>query len=597
MEDVCGWRPPAGLHVEPAKSSASPLQHSPRSPLRSSRSVTNLGLPVVHDRPPLPTTTTIYKTELLLPSPPPYEIRRVRSSSALPSANVSSGTAAATTAAEQNAPSKFKAAVENMQFAAGGLIGKAVESNKHYSVIRHSGGLVWYRGPDTSVSMTILSDAPLPSNRTVWLQQKGHSGNVGMAFKAMVSSRGSWIDVTPAQEAQVKHVKGIDERGMQRDMDRFAAKASGRAKRHVPRETHLVRVPAAASDGYYRLVVCGGQDAAKVLCECAVFRVASLSENAAVVRGASLSTLPLEMTIKVATVVGTQVVKKYTGVAGAVVQNRAGSFMAKRSGKRVAVMAAKGYHGLGRAGIQDAMQDSWKRQRAAASVEFTSELVVTLIGSDEGPEKPFPVRFQGTITRGTGSSAQDLGFPTANLADVPDRIKTSLSGVFAAWTKVLPSKKNTPDGPSPAWHPAVVSIAPPRGAAPSIASPSGVRVHILYNFGTTFFTSKLDVLLMGWMHPAAPPTTPDAEVISQHEQDITTTLASLERQPWSADEAVSRMKTAKSERSLSDRLDEATGLVYQTVDRIPWHCAAVRSESGTLKDHSYGIGGMWIRRD
>lgn len=610
MEDVRGWttatRPQtsraAAMHIQPLPQyspSPSPLpsqQLYARPALRSSRSAANLRSPTQFDHPPLPPLPPrpAYSPEDFLPPPPPYEVRRVRSSSAL---SVGAGS---TTTEQQNAPSKLKAAFEEAQFRASGLIGKAVESNKHFSVIRHSRGLVWYKGPGTCISITILSDAPLPPNRTVWLQQKGHSGNMGMALKAMVNSRGSWIDVTPAQEAQVDHVPEKEERGIQRDVERFVAKASGRTKKHVPRETHVVRIPAAASDGYYRLVVCGGDDAKKVLCECTVFRIASLSTDAAVVRGASLTTMPLEMGIKVATTFGTQVVKKYTGVAGAVVQSQTGKIVAKQSVKKATTVAMKGYHGFGGPGIQGAVQDSWRRQRAAGPVlvaGYTQELICEIIGSDEGPEKPFPIKFEGRISRGSGRSRADLGFPTANLADVPDYIKAQLSGVFAAWAMILPGR-NIPDGLSPDWHPAVVTIAPPRGVQPTVVMLNSVSVHILQDFNDIpFFECKLKVLLMGWLHPPAQLTAPAAELMAQHQLDINTTMASLERENWLPQETITRMKTLKSERSFSDRLDDMTGSVAQRVDRIPLHLAGVRSESGNLRDQSYGIGGMWIRRD
>jgi hypothetical protein len=426
---------------------------------------------------------------------------------------------------------------------------------------------------------------------------------MGMALKAVLSTRDSWIDVTPAQEALVAHVSENEERSMQRDIDRFMSKASGRAKTHAARETHIVRIPAAASDGYYRLVICGGDEAKnakKVLCECTVFRIASLSTDAAVVRGASLSTMPLELGIKVASTVGSQIVKKYTGVAGAVVQHKAGKFVAKHSVNKAATVALKGYHGVGGSGIQDAVHDSWTRQRAAGPAfvgHYTTGMAVSVIGSDQGPEKPFPLKFEGKISRGSGYSASQLGYPTANLTDVPDQVRTQLLGVFAAWTRILPGKKNIPDGLSPDWHPAIVTIAPPRGAAPSVVVANCVSVHILHDFdNTTFYESRLKVLLMGWLHPAAPLSASAAEVVGQHGLDMDTTLASLGRENWLPDEVISRMKTLKSERSLSDRLDQMTGMVVQGVDRIPLHWAAVRSESGTLRDQSYGVGGIWIRR-
>lgn len=423
-----------------------------------------------------------------------------------------------------------------------------------------------------------------------------------MALKAMVNSGDGLVDVTPAQEAQVQQIPATKERNIQRDIDNFIAKAS-KGKKHIPRETHMVRIPASATDGYYRLVVRGGKDdkSKNILCECTVFRIASSSADPAVVRGASLKTLPLEMGISIGTTIARQVAKKYTGVAGAVVTNRAGKIVAKQSVKKATTVALKGYHGVGGPGLQDAVQESWRRQRAAGPVlvgEYTTEEVVTVIGADDGPVSPFPKQFKGRIVRGAGRSATELGFPTASLADVPGDVKVNLPGVFAAWVMILPGKKNVPDGLSPDWHPAIVTIAPRRGAAPTVAMENEVSVHILHDFGNVyFFESRLNVLLMGWLHAPMALTASATDVLYQHEMDINTTMASLDRENWQPEGTIERMRTLKSGRSFSERLDSATSKVIQRVDTIPLHLVGMRSESETLRDQSYGIGGLWIKRD
>ncbi|KAG8415713.1 hypothetical protein J3458_009536 [Metarhizium acridum] len=601
MEDARGWKagPPRPRRQQTSRTAAGGFhlvetETSP-SPLRPSRSLADLRSPTT-DEPPMPPLPPRFRDPELPPSPPPppYEVRRAQSSSAL------SLDASRTDAAEPDAPPPKKTTLgQKMHFAMTGLINNPVESNSHYSVIRHSWLPVMYNGPDTSVSITILSDAPLPANRTLWLRQKGFLGNVGMALQAMTSSRSDWVEVTPAQEAQVKHVPDQKESIMQRDFERFARKARDKHKRQVPRETHIVRIPAAATDGYYNLVVCGGSKAAaKVLCKCPVFRVASMSQDAAVVRGASLSTLPLEIGLKVASAVGTLVAKKYIGVAGVVAERSAGKYMAKQSVKKAATVAVESYQGLGGPGIQDVVRDSWRRQRAAATAGYTAELAAAvMMGSDDGPEKPFPFKFEGAVERGTGTSSAELGFPTANFSGVPDAVKTPLSGVFAAWVRLLPRGGNTADGLSPDWHPAVVTIAPPRGAAPAVTPRNGVCVHILHDFNdVTFFGRKLAVLLMGWLHPAAPPTAYSTDVVAQHAVDMGTAMASLDRENWSPEKTMARIKVLRSERSLSDRLDGVTGKVVRGVNRIPLHRVAVRSESEAMRDQYYGVGGIWIRR-
>lgn len=580
------------------------VPHPP--PLRPSRSATQLR-PNTQERPRPPRFNTsatdrqawpvdCVVDELPRPDAPfapgstRGELRRVQSSSAL---SVGGASAASST---PRAPSKWKTALGEAQYVAGGLVSRPAESTRHYSIIRHSHALVWYRGPSTAVSVTVLSDGPLPATRTVWLQEKGFSGGVGMAVKALMGSTGGWLDVTPARQARPEHLPEVDERGIQRDLKRFAKKASGRVKGHVPRETHVVRIPATATDGYFRLVLCAGEDGKRVLCGSPVFRIASTSTDAAVVRGASLSTMPLEVGVKVASTIGQQVAKKYTGIAGAVVQNRAAKVVKNAAVRRAGQAVHQGCRNVG---LADAVNESWRKNKPGRYDQLVEgrllEPSVTVIGSDAGPEAPFPLKFEGRVARASGMSTAELGFPTANLRDVPETIKMRLGGVFAAWAMVLPAKGL--EDVSHDWHEAVVTIAPPRGAPPSVAMHNGVAVHVAYDFdGAAFFDARLKVLLMGYLHPSAPSAHDPEELAGEHAQDVMTTLASLGRDGWMPRETVAKMKTLKSERSFSDRLDGATGMVQQHVDRIPLHWAGVRSESGALRDQAYGNGGLWISR-
>src|SRR6202034_649228 len=80
---------------------------------------------------------------------------------------------------------------------AGGLIRHPSQSTKHFSILRHSHGLVFYQGPRTSIAISIFADAPLPTDRTIWLQGKGWTGHAGMRARALAGWNGKWIDVTP----------------------------------------------------------------------------------------------------------------------------------------------------------------------------------------------------------------------------------------------------------------------------------------------------------------------------------------------------------------------------------------------------------------
>lgn len=595
--------------------------------LRYARSATNLR--AAHDR---PATAVVDPRGRLpvdfvvdtLPTPPRSlspapsstgELRRAKSSSALSASldprppSPSSHTASSNPSKpEASAASKWKHALGEAQYFAGGLVSRPAESTRHYTIVRHSHALVWYRGPSTSVSITILSDVDLPPTRTLWLQQKGYSGNVGMSLKALVGTTGAWLDVTPATRAPSPEEVGpgvLDERAIQRDLKRFAKKASGRQRAHVPRETHVVRIPAAATDGYFRLVLCaGGSEGSKgrkVLCGCPVFRVASTSTDISVVRGAGIRTMPLEVGIKVGTTVAQQFAKKYTAPAALVAQNRATRVATKAlTNPRVKQAATYGKQAatVGKnivqtSGLDQAVRGSWRKGQVDRYGQVAFDNTVRIIGSDEGPEAPFPVSLEGKTARATGRSTVELGIPTANLSGVRDEIKMRWKGVYAAWANVVPGKKSPvgdEGGLSHDWHEAIVTVGPLRYGPPEVVVKNRVTVHFLYDFdNVTFFDMKVRVVLMGYLHPPPEPCADPDDLFEQYVVDSMSVTESLARAAWS-------VSSCLGSKSFSERLDGVTGAVQGKVDKMPLHWAGVRSESAAMRDRVYGNGGIWIQR-
>ncbi|CEF83343.1 hypothetical protein FGSG_06495 [Fusarium graminearum PH-1] len=578
----------------------------PQRPLRPVRSATNLTsahapqqsgfldprgthqVDFVVDDLPTPTSPSPGLSPTLSNDLPAHEIRRVKSSSAL--------SAALSTQEEQpKDSSKWKSALGEAQYFAGGLISHPAESNKHFSIIRHSHALVWYRGPATSVPITILADEPLPPTRTIWMQQKGYSGSVGMSLKALMGTTGTWLNVTPATRASVEHLPEADERGIQRDFKRFVKKASGKLKNHVPRETHIVRIPAAATDGYFRLVVCAGEDNKKILCGSPVFRIASTSTDVSTVRGSSLSTMPLEMGIKVATTIGSQVAKKYTGVAGAVVEQGAKRFPPTNA--TIKKVAHTAYH---KTGLGAAVSETWKNGKAGRYDPLVAgsglDAPLQIIGTDDGPEAPFPYKFAGKVVRGTGISTREYGIPTANLSEVGDDVKMRMGGVFAAWARVTPTNNTPTEDFDDDWHEAIVTIAPLRNAPPGVVQRNKVCVHILHDFeDTLFFEMRMKVMLMGYLHAASTTLSSD-DIVEEHSRDVMTTMASLGREAWGPEVNLSATRAAKSDRGFKERLGDVAGVVQGGLDRVPSHWVGVRSEGMEMRDQVYGNGGLWVVR-
>ncbi|KFA48260.1 hypothetical protein S40293_07372 [Stachybotrys chartarum IBT 40293] len=499
--------------------------------------------------------------------------------------------------------SKMKNALNEAQYLATGVVKHARESTKHYTIIRHCHGLIWYKGPTTSVPISILSDAPLPEDRTLWLQAKGFTGKMGMSIKALVGTKG--IDVTPALKATVDDIPPTEERMMKRDLKRFKKKATGVNVWHTPRESHIVRIPAAAKDGYFRIVLCSN-NGRKILCGSPIFRIASTSTDAAVVRGASLKSMPLELGVKAATTVGQRVARTYAGVAGAVVESRAKKVVPVAAIRRAGSTAFTGYQMTG-------FDEQWKKSQEgrydpmAMGVEGGIETELSIIGSDAGPEEPFPLVFDGKVMKGSGRPSSNLGYPMAELQGVPDAITMRLSGVFAAWARIAKEED---------WQETLVTIAPPRHAPPGVIMRNGVTVHLITDFddldsepptpstpsapslSSIFSDAKLKILLMGYLHPAMPggaATPPDA-YLAEHARDVLTTVASLGRAPWSAEEALARIAARRSDMTAVDKLGEATGKVAEQVEKIPIHYVGVRSEAQELRDQVYGKGGIWIAR-
>ncbi|OAA55541.1 and nb-arc domain containing protein [Niveomyces insectorum RCEF 264] len=545
---------------------------------------------------------------------------------------------------EKKEPSFWKTALEETKFLAGGLLQKPFESTKHYTVMRHSPGLIMYRGPNTSIVVTVFStpDHPLPADRTVWLQRRGFSGDTGLKLKTLVGASGSWLDVTPERRAAASDLPANDERAYQRDIAKLLKKAKQGEKslaKRQPRETLVVRIPAAAADGYFRLVVCsGGVTAAsatattatatatatattkrKVLCGSPVFRIASTSSDASIFRGASLRTLPMEMGVAAASMLTNNYV---TNAAAPIVDA-----VQKYQPNTVQTLAAETVYdqsrlsskvsGLGEnydksremvyqaydPSVLAASQKSSSKGVDRADNDDDDEAPPDVIGPDSGPVEPFPIKFSGRVVRGTGRSSAEMGVPTANLADVPDEMRLRLRGVYFGWATVVPRKGAAAGEDSRIhldWIEAVVTIGPSPWAvaSASVVLRNEVAVHLLYDFGgASLLDAKLKMLLMGYLRPAAAAaTTAAAAATAASNDDARVVVTSLSRPNWCPRPTLQRIETEKSGRSLSDKYVDTRGKLQRHVDKIPLHLAGVRTSGAELRDHLYGNGGFWIPR-
>ncbi|EFX00375.1 and nb-arc domain containing protein [Grosmannia clavigera kw1407] len=516
-------------------------------------------------------------------------------------------------------PSFWKTALDETRFFAGGLVQKPFESTKHYTIMRHSSWLILYRGPATSVAVTVFSTAKhaLPADRTVWLQQRGFSGDAGLRLKTLVGASGSWLDVTPEREATASELPAVDERGYERDISRLLKRAEKHgekalAKRQV-RETLVVRIPAAAQDGYFRLVVCsGGPTTAvggavtkrKVLCGCPVFRVASTSTDASIFRGASLRTLPLEAGVKLVSVIGSNAVAAWTEPVVTVVQDKVQKY---QPGTASTLAATEAYDQSGmqqrleRAGemyseSRETAYSVWGADKAKEGEKGDEDEMPDMVGADAGPEKPFPQSIQGRVVRGTGRSSGELGVPTANLDGVSDDVRLRMRGLYFGWATVrLGDKAGDEDQRvSHDWIEALVVVGPsPWAPAAAVVPRSEVAVHVLYDFGgASLLGRRLDVVVMGFLRGLS---SGDGGAAAALGHDARVAVTSLSRPRWGQQAALAQMQSEKA-RGLTDRMAESRGRFQKQVDRIPAHWVGVRTAGGEMRDQLYGNGGFFVKR-
>lgn len=332
---------------------------------------------------------------------------------------------------------------------AGGLITHPVESTKNFSILRHSHGLVFYQGAETTLAISIFAEQPLPPERTLWLQSKGWSGKTGMRARAFMGRNGNWINVTPALNVASEQLKASDERAWQRDIAHFRKKPKNSRQRfHVLRETAIVRIPEEAEDGYFQFVLCLG-DREKVLCPSPVFRILSSSTSPGSIRGASLTTLPLELGVMAFETYARNTAGRAVGPVAAVVQKRVQKFLPSW----ITQPAASAALGVMKPSDGTATPD-------AAQVIEPGGLAWAVSNGDpvidEGPQAPYPLRFLAN-SEPARVGTEHFNMPGMALSGVPTNITQLLSGYYLGWARytsqLLKSSKTEED----TWFPAVIS--------------------------------------------------------------------------------------------------------------------------------------------
>jgi hypothetical protein len=510
---------------------------------------------------------------------------------------------------------------------AGGLLSHPSESTKHFSILRHSNGLVFYRGSSTSLPISIFSDAPLPTDQKIFLQSKGWSGNTGMAAKAFLGRNGYWIDVTPSIQATASQLDPVNEKAWQRDITHFLKKAENHVRKtHILRQTCLVRIPIEAGDGYFRIVLCTGQKK-KVLCPSPVFRVLSTSFNPSSMKGSSLSTLPLEIGAMVLTtaakVTAMNMVAPVKLVAMAPVQRFIPGSLAKHVGKVV-------YGATGAGKRVDATVDD-----ANARYEQLHDTLFTELGGaeatpDSGPVSPYPLEFLAAVDAGNGGTVDGLDVPSMNLVVADENIAHRLHGFYFGWAKIVPkikkSRKPDPNEIPTSWYQVVISA--------TITKPSEqVRLHFSHKHqrvititliedteGASFVGTNVEVKIMGFIRACTSPddssntstsgVNPDQKPPMHRAQamtvisDMAMAQASLDRPAWGPERVLEKVQNGDSEggkkgtlENVKTRYAHTRMTVSRQVDRVPFYKAGLRVGADRIRDKDVGNGGIFVVRD
>ncbi|MBW0495009.1 hypothetical protein O181_034724 [Austropuccinia psidii MF-1] len=150
-----------------------------------------------------------------------------------------------------------------------------------------------------------------------------------------------------------------------------------------------------------------------------------------------------------------------------------------------------------------------------------------IIGSDHGPEAPFPVQIQGIVQHGFGRGAKELGCPTANLPEeLTKNSAFSRNGIYFGWASLILSDSSQP----PTVKPMVMSV----GYNPVFGNSSRtIEVHIIHDFNHDFYGELVKAIVTGFIRPEYHYTSKEA-LIEDIEIDKRAALESLKRPSYQA---------------------------------------------------------------
>lgn len=597
---VAPANPGKGAVSDDARQKLPSLHISDPSPRpKTSGDSSSAASPYLSPRPPLTShvsTSALPKVSL--------DVGSTNSSNALRPLTLSAGVPRAVTdnGAVSSSPSAVQKAYGEARHFLGGLINHPTESNKHFTIMRHSHGIVFYRGSTTSVTVSIFSDAPLPPDRTLWLQSKGYTGKTGMKAKALFRLHDDWVNVTPSVALRADQVNPASERAWQRDIAKFRKKAPAKVRdAHQLRETVMARIPVEAGDGYFQLVLC--QDAKKrVLCYSPVFRVLSTSADPSSIRGASLSTLPLELGAMVLSTYAQTAAQTLLSPVASKVQNKVQSYQPSAV-KQTAGQTAFSLAGLGDR-IGSYLKPTGQGDEDAKAQDSPGDL-------DQGPIAPFPMDFKVRWQPTAAPQYELQDWPVVNLTKVPDTILERLHGHFICWARFYQSDEK--GKPASDWYQSILSVV-------NIDPSTMTRVdmsHITKRSTTLRILEdiplppqvKVQVRVMCFIRPEMPPpnAASEKELVEARQAaaeaarfadtyDVSYAQAILGHPAWEPDIPRSVPESQKENMSLLDRTKGGYAAARTRLEKTPLHWIGVRSETAQKMDLQVMLNGFYIVR-
>lgn len=434
-----------------------------------------------------------------------------------------------------------------------------------------------------------------------------------MRTKALFRLNDSWLDVTPAMPLRADQVNPEDERAWQRDIKKFRKKAPPRPRdKHQLRETAIVRIPAEAGDGYFQLVLCQGPKK-KTLCNSPVFRVLSTSANPHSIRGASLSTLPLEVGAMVVSLYAQTAARTAAGPASAAVAAKVDRYRPAWF-KQAAVQKA-----YSASGVETRVAGLFSSSAGPGQTISADGCVSPLAGQNmlpvqEGPQEPFPMTFKA---RGQLNQSLPFGSPTdtpkLTLTKAPDWVTEQLRGYFFGWARFdMGNGKDSSLGP---WSPmilAVRTVDPLQAARVDMSRISKHIVTLRLLDEVPLQTSRVQIRVLGFLRMEVPPPKgstsqelADAQAaaaeaaILADAYDADVVQNTLAHSAWSP-ETPSALEIQKQNSSWVDRTMEGYTTIrakgQKWVEQVPLHKLGVRSAVDEWRERQVAVNGFYIVR-